>query len=76
MDEQDIDEGFPSAAAPNNRWVDIQAEVQATTIRFWRGLGFGRIGPSHFFAFANDAQHPAHSVAAEDDFSENEPVAP
>ncbi|RYP67905.1 hypothetical protein DL769_005641 [Monosporascus sp. CRB-8-3] len=37
-------------------------------VRFWRAMGFRRIGNSRWFALAGDAVHASHSLAAADDY--------
>lgn len=36
--------------------------------KFWRSMGFRRIGTSDWFAYSDQADHPSRFLAAEDDF--------
>jgi hypothetical protein len=42
--------------------------LEVTATRFWRSVGFRRVGSSSWFALAADASHPAHNLPAEKDF--------
>jgi GNAT superfamily N-acetyltransferase len=48
---------------------DVSSELTFTAANFWRGLDFRRIGLSKYFAFANDAHHPSHSIAIDENLS-------
>lgn len=46
--------------------INTTLEVKAT--KFWRSVGFRRVGSSSWFALTSDASHPAHTLPAEKDF--------
>jgi GNAT superfamily N-acetyltransferase len=47
---------------------DINTDHEVKATRFWRSVGFRRVGSSSWFALAGDASHPAHNLPAEKDF--------
>jgi GNAT superfamily N-acetyltransferase len=47
---------------------DINTDHEVKATRFWRSVGFRRVGSSSWFALAGDASHPAHNLLAEKDF--------
>lgn len=40
----------------------------AKATKFWRAMGFRRVGTSEWFCYAMDPEHPARQLAAKDDF--------
>jgi GNAT superfamily N-acetyltransferase len=52
----------------NDLVQDININLEVTATRFWRSVGFRRVGSSSGFALAGDASHPAHNLPAEKDF--------
>lgn len=46
---------------------DVSSDLKIAAVRFWRSLGFRRVGLSKYFAFASDAQHPSHPIAMDQD---------
>ena len=47
---------------------DTNTDLEVTATRFWRSVGFRRVGSSSWFALAGDASHPAHTLPPEKDF--------
>ena len=48
---------------------DSENREEDSPERFWRSLGFRRIGSSCWFGLASDQDHPGHRLAAGDDYN-------
>lgn len=55
--------------------VEIKEGLRKGRLRFYRSLGFRRIGPTHCFARATDPDHPSRQIAEDADYDPaEEPV--
>lgn len=61
---EDLQERAGKTTKERVEMADSQAKV---AIRFFRQLGFRRIGISHWFAFSVDANHPSRTISIADD---------
>lgn len=75
--------GFVAIARPDLRSNEVPYEVNSRSAagektaeladrdisrRFWRSLGFRRIGSSPWFGLASDSEHPSHHLGAGNDY--------
>lgn len=70
---------FVALARPGILALDVEytdekspAESEARSEKFFRSLGFRRVGNSRWFAFADDSDHPSRQLPAAEDWDEPE----
>jgi len=61
--------GYIAITRPGVLDEEFNQQEQDISQRFWRSLGFRRIGSSCWFGFASNPDHPSHLLAAADDYN-------